>query len=298
VRAIGLLLVVGCTAPRVVVLPEDAASDGSSVDAAVCRSKVKAPEGGTCAGDDEDHDCTPDPCDDCPNVPQEPKAASEGDAIAGEACVHPRFGTVTRRSFFDPFATVDAWVSPPSNETLHAKNGSLFLGELGSRLAYAAATASDGAVVATAVFVVPDGGAAMGIALRYSPETREGWVCQLEGNTVRLATLRCSVDSTCATEELRDAMGNPVEKFLSLPLWSGRILLRAAVATSGSGAVLECQAFHAPTITEVNGTLQSTSTSTTVRFEVASPIHASGVVGLYASQRQIEVESIDVLASP
>lgn len=298
-----LVFAVSCTAPPISVGPAgDAGADARAIDAGpVCTEKPRF-DGGVCDGVDEDSDCIPDSCDDCPNVPQEFSRVGESPSVAGSVCTHPdaKFAACTRRLLFEPFADVSAWTETlprlPPEWALRANDGVALFGGRYARVAYAPSVTSAGCAVATAVFDVPEGGADTGIVLRFDPSTQTGYGCRLMGNSLSLTRVRVGMDGSPDEAPLVDDKGVTPELVFDLPLWSGRILLRGAVADDGSGVVLECQAFKAPNAKEVAGSLRSLE-SPMVRAKIASPIIPSGVVGIYAT-RQVMVESIDVLGAP
>lgn len=97
--------------------------------------------------------------------------------------------------------------------------------------------------------------------------------------------LQCNGESQCALTPLTG------EKDQGIALWTGRILVRAAVF---GGTRFECQVFKAPTIDQVSGTLRSLDDASTVDLD--APLPSAGAVALF-SAGAIAIESLDVLRS-
>ncbi len=309
------LLAAGCRAPAISVADHgDASIDTAANDAGdvavetrTCE-KVKAPDGGVCEGrHDEDFDCVPDECDDCPSVPQEFKKVSAGTATAGDFCTHPTaFNHATRRLVYDSFETEASswteWGGPAiPGEALAIHDGAAHLGALGSGDRFAALQADAGSrdAVALAWMRFPTAFAHAGLALRLQkgpPST--GYFCVVQGGSIKLTYLKCDAGGTCSMKTFLQPSGAEVSLLFPMELdLIHPVVVRFGAKTTPAGVHLECQIFLTPRgPADVKLTLRALDTADhTLAFDVTAPIYPSGDVGLYAAGWPMVVDSLDVL---
>jgi hypothetical protein len=303
VRVAWIVLLLGCEAPHISVAAAPDSATDSSVDAPKTCKEILGPDSKVCTGPDEDDDCIRDACDDCPNVPQEvPVVRAPGQAAVGKSCMmFAPFDTVTRRLFFDPFTDVAAWteITPPlgPDEALHIVDGAAQFGFAGDRVAWVDATNTAADVIATTVF---EAAGRMGVVLRYSPVERTGYTCTVIGALLEIATIQCTSGDfgDCRFKLMTTPGGVTLSK--SVPTWERRMLLRAAIIATPTGAKLACQAFPAPkTVDDIKATLRNVDEvdKWTLTADLVNPA-ASGAVGMFSRGGQARISSFDVLSSP
>lgn len=310
-RVLFVLLLTGCNAPTIGVAAVDGAADTTAdggLDAGpevrTCPS-VRSPfeTGAICSGHDEDDDCTPDECDDCPNVIQDTPLTGRDPIRGGESCA---FGAepIRNRLLFDNFETADPrWRDPwkhfYADERLSLAGGSARIGNIGSeRIAWIEAGAGARDVIATAVVRITDrsGGGFAGLSLRTATTTpTTAYLCVLDGGLLMVAAQACTSSGSCEMKMIREGTTD-----LRKPLdgdWSQRVLMRGVARNTATGVRVDCQAFPVPrTVTDVAATLRTIDASkNTVGAELKSIVLKDGEVGVVAHFARIEVESLDVL---
>jgi hypothetical protein len=277
----------------------------------VCR-EIVAPEGGVCDPTfDEDGDCIPDECDDCPNVAQPLIVRSTGTAKAGAACIHPwaPFDRATQRLVFQSFSRANGiWIDDANSfgdEKLRFEKGFARIGRIGGseRKAFLRAGAEARDIVVTATLRFVEGAGIAGIAVRMAPTVpRTAYICGFGNNgTFGLRALACDVNGVCSNVAVVDPMtGAAAQKPIPMTIdFDLPMLVRASAKTNGDTVTLGCQLFPVPTASEVAGSLLSFgSTENTVIVKDYTPAYASGEPGIYTFSTPLEVYSFDVLVSP
>lgn len=307
----GLCLVVfgaACQAPSIGLAPGDASvSDGeAAVDARTC-AKVRAPDGGVCGSPfDEDGDCTPDECDDCPNVPQEPIPSSRGIGTAGRACTHvPPFDTITRRVAFQGFAhDLLPWLDPDDafgDERLAFHDGYATVGRKGGSERAILLDLGLGTrdVVVSATLRLPSGGTT-GLLLRASvAKPHQSYVCLVQNAVFGVWAMTCDAGA-CNGRFLPSEAGVASKSVPGDVEVDRGFYLRGAVQTlSSTRARLGCQIFPRPeTSDDVARTLASLLTSEHTVVVETDVMIASGESGLATGGSAVVIDSYDVLASP
>jgi hypothetical protein len=252
-----LVVLTSCEAPAIEVVAIDTGVDArvdAATDTRAC-DPVKAPDGGVCDPRlDEDLDCTPDACDNCPNVPQAKIAVAKGPDIAGPECTGVgAFESIQRRLIFDGFATrLAAWRDDPSalgESKLTVANGFARFGRAGdgARLIKLDARAGDRNVVVTTRMRFPETAGYAAIALRVPlapPYSFYGCNVNYPIGSFSLGANTCDAGGTCKPAALAEM---PIRKPLPTNVvLEGEFLIRASVITTPTGAKLGCEVFPAP----------------------------------------------------
>lgn len=292
-----VLCVVACEAPPIGLAPTDAAID--TLDARVC-AKVIGPDGMTCTGPDEDGDCIPDSCDDCPNVPQRvPSGRAAGIAVVGSDCQHPStpFDQIGKRLRFEPCSSTGPWSSSAlvEGDRWSVAGGVAGLGQGGGDPTWTLLSSSSRLVDVSVLarMRVIDGDTA-GILFRADATFNlKAYFCVIDSGRLMLAQpMACALGGCTALLPLADGDGTPSVRPI-VANTSSWFYLRGAIV----GRTLECQAYPAPD-NPGDGKLRDLPPNAyTVRAVVpdTATLLESGAVGFFANRTRVEISSVDVL---
>lgn len=292
-----VLGVSACEAPPIRLA--DAGTDGG-VDAPKTCPTVYGPDGAPCTGPDEDGDCIPDTCDDCPNVPQPlPPGRAGGIATVGRACVHPSppFDQLAKRLRFDACTTPGPWSPTALNEAdrWSVREGVAGLGQAGGAPTWAllssAANLEDVSVLARIRLVE---GETAGILLRVDTlSSLRGYFCLVDAGKLRIVESQACTVSGCNLLLPLDDGGVPSMRPIPIPDTSQWFYLRATVV----GRTLECQAYPASDDPGGIRLREAPPNGNTVRAVVpeSQALLARGNIGFFARFTRLEVSSVDVL---
>jgi hypothetical protein len=305
-------MVVGCTAPRIVLLESDDSGSEVATDAASdshesCRTFRL--DGGVCSGHDDDGDCVPDTCDSCPSVVDAPLTGSVLDKgietiPEGAACAHAfaPFDTVRTRLFFEPFDDPSHTFAVHTHTAiagLHRGTSEITIGGAGVDgtgspfLLFPTELPEDRPAVLITVMRIETGA---GVLMRETDETRDtydAYGCYVSATFQRFGPYRgappCGVDDCAAFMEVKTPW--PVKL-----LGATRVGLRMSVANVAGGALVECELFD-PAQPE---TLLRARTGSdyVVRTTFPEPVLHTGRAGLFTQAGATVFESVDVQIAP
>jgi hypothetical protein len=312
-----LVSCVGCHAPTVQIDPADAtgdapvadASDGGApeADVAHCDPVFRA-DGSVCIGHDEDHDCVPDDCDDCPSIAD----PDQTPVAVGNACLHHEapFDRASTRFVFDPFQKVPNWPEtltwPTDKFTLDPSGDAILGGTLDDAPFMRWPDGLEGkTVVATTVVTLLD---TIGVAaLLLSVEIDGGGHSRTYGCVVDAAGFhpgyvvdppRC--EGTNCPFKYFDVSGAHVVAPIPSALHFGtgvRLGVRASLSGGADGGErdLECRVFDPANPT----TLQLASgAGYSLRVKAPPASWIAAPFGLLGQGTSVRFESIDVLVEP
>lgn len=293
-----VLGVVACEAPPIRLAPSDAGVDAPKVCA-----KVIGPDGATCTGPDEDGDCIPDACDDCPNVPQRlPSGRAAGIGAVGASCVPPSspFDVLTRRVRFDPFATSGPWSSYHATEGARwsSVDGVASLGQPLTAAAYALLSAGselDDVSVLARVRMVDGESAGLAVRAKGSFGSFDGYLCVVRDGSLLLARAQsCSVSSCNVILALTDGSGVTAGRAMPFTNTNEWFYLRVSIVDR----TIECQAYSSPDAPDAIALRNLPPNENTVRAVVEDGPAAltKGGVGFLTTRTRLEVSSVDVLS--
>jgi hypothetical protein len=305
-----------CHAPAVAVDPPDARDDGSAdgaetatdtfVDARVCPTFRK--DGDPCTGHDEDGDCIPDECDDCPGLANEDQIV--GARAVGKECLHLEapFAEATERFTFEDFTSMPTWqhVLQFPAEDFVVDGDELVGGIAGSSATpYLRNTRSalGRTIVVTTVFTMVETPGVVAVMLDVEAAPARLFACVVNGATFEPVyvgdTPRCG-GAGCPFLPFFDDTGARVIANIPAKLKFApgtRLGLRASLS-SGAGGVtreLECRVFDpsSPTTLQI-----SSGSSYSLRVKVPTVGWLGSSFALLASGTSVRFEHVDVLASP
>jgi hypothetical protein len=302
------VLLVACDAPSIHVAAADTAVD--THDTAPQCPTFKRNDLSACAGDDDDRDCVPNECDDCPNIPQPPPTGRLNDpTTAGLSCIHPSFPALTKRFFFDPMTGIGAWRMLMGPNSLKANKGVIEFD--GATIASMDPSPGTRDVVATTVMRFTGGIRIGGLALRFSGDeialTTYACVVDNEGTTLTAVyTQKACTPSSCLWVPFLDSKGAAARTNAPPAAIEGTwFVLRAAIGTRDGKRVVECQAYpYSDDPVQMQSLRLATPNANTVTGVIADPVpdFPDGTIGLIAgravTRSTIELASLDVLTTP
>jgi hypothetical protein len=317
-------LAFGCSFPDYTTSTgEDSSTDlgvDTAPDAPVCVGPYILTDGRACTGHDEDGDCVPDECDNCPNIANPGLAGKD----VGDACASSMLGFATRLAL-DPFTSFSGWqyygsttgafqLAPDGDSII---GGSLSTGSTPDPdLRFIAGPTGNGpgsaGVALTAIVTIQ---AEDPIANLPSA----GLLARVNGTTGKEFFL-CGVSTSVGFVLARTDAANPCDggacNPLLIPLEAGssqaafpsdvphaigqqigiRITITGASGDAGTtSGDIECRVFNPL----VPSTLQSTDPKYAIRATLpTSRWIASGDVGAYAIRSKIQIHSMDILKGP